>query len=212
MIRASLIKQSLTKNARFSNRLWDRWSCHPIRNADINRRADRSATRTTAPRHAEAGNNQINKPSRRQFARSRTHRVNRPSRFHAQFSEVNCRLAQLKLLSRPSWSRPRDSGLQRQGGVGTARPWSRSSAALRSPFPPPSHNSPSIARRSSISEIPRPSKPPRYETITPCDQSSSMRTQSRKAPRALAHKVSRLPKAIRAYEQHYYLKGERGER
>jgi len=120
--------------------------------------------------------------------------------------------AQLKLLSRPSWSRPRDSGLQRQGGVGTARPWSRSSAALRSPFPPPSHNSHSIARRSSISEIPRPSKPPRYETITPCDQSSSMRTQSRKAPRALAHKVSRLPKAIRAYEQHYYLKGreERG--
>jgi len=61
--------------------------------------------------------------------------------------------AQLKLLSRPSWSRPRDSGLQRQGGVGTARPWSRSSAVLRSPFPPPSHNSHSIARRSSISEI-----------------------------------------------------------
>ena len=120
--------------------------------------------------------------------------------------------AQLKLLSRPSWSRPRDSGLQRQGGVGTARPWSRSSAALRSPFPPPSHNSPSIARRSSISEIPRPSKPPRYETITPCDQSSSMRTQSRKAPRALAYQVSRLPKAIRAYEQHYYLRGERRER
>ena len=29
--------------------------------ADINRRADRSATRTTAPRHTEAGNNQINK-------------------------------------------------------------------------------------------------------------------------------------------------------
>ena len=115
--------------------------------------------------------------------------------------------AQLKLLSRPC-----DSGRQRQGGVGTARPWSRSSAALRSPFPPPSHNSHSIARRSSISEIPRPSKPPRYETITPCDQSSSMRTQPRKAPRALAQQVPRLPKAIRAYEQHYHLRGERRER
>jgi hypothetical protein len=169
------------------------------------RRPLRNADNRSPPRRGGQQSNQQTKSKTVRPEQNTPRKSAEPISRSIQRSQLS--FAQLKLLSRP-----RDSGRQRQGGVGTARPWSRSSAALRSPFPPPSHNSPSIARRSSISEIPRPSKPPRYETITPCDQSSSMRTQSRKAPRALAHKVSRLPKAIRAYEQHYYLKGERGER
>jgi hypothetical protein len=66
MIRASLIKQSLTKSARFSNRLWDRWSCHPIRNSRHQpaRRPLRNADNRSPPRRGGQQSKSTNQDNR----------------------------------------------------------------------------------------------------------------------------------------------------